>query len=645
MANLTGTAQAFHGDTATVDTSQLAPLGMRAWDEDGAEYIYLQGVGSTVAGDWVVFDENYATTRLVANEVGPVAIAMAAINATTSYGWYQIFGKNTIARTDTVAADKSLYIDGTAGRADDAGIAGDLIVGAYSMTADSSNVATVWLTYPHVSDDLGGGIGGTPGGSDTQLQYNSSSSFAGISGATSDGTNVMFGASALRIADTNASHYLIITPGSDLTANRVLTITTGDAARTLTIGADSSISGTAYVVGGTDVALADGGTGKSAISALSIWVANSANVLTEVTPGAGNSVRVNAGGTAWEAFTPSASVPTTITVANEATDTTCYLAFFTAATGDLGPKTNANMTLDSSTGIVTFASTVLTTTDINGGTIDGATIGGASAAAITGTTITANTGFMPDANDGSYLGQSGTAFSDLFLADGGVINWNAGNATLTHSTGLLTSNVAMSLGTSNAMTLGSIELGHASDTTITRVSAGVAAIEGVNILTTAGATLTGKIHLGEGADPATIGIQIDESLSADERYSGIVVSGTAGATLAFGDLCYLDVTATEWLLADADAASTAGDVILGICVDASTDGNATSMLLLGTVRSAAFPGSIALGAPVYVDVTAGDITATKPSGTDDVIRRVGWAVTAEPNTIFFNPSNDYVTAV
>jgi len=48
-----------------------------------------------------------------------------------------------------------------------------------------------------------------------------------------------------------------------------------------------------------------GGTGLTGISALSIWVANSANTLTEVTATAGQSVRVNAGGTAWEAYTPS----------------------------------------------------------------------------------------------------------------------------------------------------------------------------------------------------------------------------------------------------------------------------------------------------------------------------------------------------
>jgi hypothetical protein len=53
------------------------------------------------------------------------------------------------------------------------------------------------------------------------------------------------------------------------------------------------------------------------------------------------------------------SVPTTITVANEATDTTCFPLFVTAATGDLGPKTNAGLSFDSSTGILTLAGLAL----------------------------------------------------------------------------------------------------------------------------------------------------------------------------------------------------------------------------------------------------------------------------------------------
>jgi hypothetical protein len=45
--------------------------------------------------------------------------------------------------------------------------------------------------------------------------------------------------SGLHVLDTNASHDLVITPGSDLTADRILTLTTGDAARTLDISAAS----------------------------------------------------------------------------------------------------------------------------------------------------------------------------------------------------------------------------------------------------------------------------------------------------------------------------------------------------------------------------------------------------------------------
>lgn len=50
------------------------------------------------------------------------------------------------------------------------------------------------------------------------------------------------------------------------------------------------------------------------------------------------------------------------------------------------------------------------------------------------------TGLSPAANDGNALGVSGTAWADLFLADGGVINWNGGNSTITHSNGKLTTN-------------------------------------------------------------------------------------------------------------------------------------------------------------------------------------------------------------
>lgn len=45
--------------------------------------------------------------------------------------------------------------------------------------------------------------------------------------------------------------------------------------------------------------------------------------------------------------------------------------------------------------------------------------------------------WSPSSNDAQALGISGTAWSDLFLASGGVINWVAGDVTITHSTNAL----------------------------------------------------------------------------------------------------------------------------------------------------------------------------------------------------------------
>jgi hypothetical protein len=100
-----------------------------------------------------------------------------------------------------------------------------------------------------------------------------------------------------------------------------------------------------------------------------------------------------------------------------------------------------------STGVVTLASSVLTTTDINGGTIDGVTIGGASAGAVSSTnlaytgTFTGGTGvvnlgsgqFYKDASGNVGIGTaSPTGKLDLFTsATGGSIStltFSANNA-------------------------------------------------------------------------------------------------------------------------------------------------------------------------------------------------------------------------
>ncbi|WP_210215042.1 hypothetical protein [Mesorhizobium sp. M4B.F.Ca.ET.089.01.1.1] len=44
---------------------------------------------------------------------------------------------------------------------------------------------------------------------------------------------------------------------------------------------------------------------------------------------------------------------------------------------------------------------------------------------------------IPTTNDAAALGKATVSWSDLFLASGGVLNWNNGNYTITHSAGLL----------------------------------------------------------------------------------------------------------------------------------------------------------------------------------------------------------------
>lgn len=264
------------------------------------------------------------------------------------------------------------------------------------------------------------------------------------------------------------------------------------------------------------------------------------------------------------------------------------------------------------------------------------------------------TNFLPVSNDGAAIGAAATAFSDLFLATGAVIGIGNGNWTATHSSGILTIGTSMDIrmataGTNSASvatvggtqtltnktltspTLTTPALGTPASGTLTNCT-------GLPASGIAAGVLGGSITLGE----STGQIILDPTLSADGTWSGIMQAGTAGATLAFGDLIYLAAADSRWELADADAAATAGDVVLGMCVlAAAADGDPTNVLLYGKIRAdAAFP-TLTIGAPAYVGTTAGDIQTAQPSGTDDIIRVVGFGLTAD--VLLFNPSGFWIS--
>ena len=127
---------------------------------------------------------------------------------------------------------------------------------------------------------------------------------------------------------------------------------------------------------------------------------------------------------------------------------------------------------------------------------------------------------------------------------------------------------------------------------------------------------------------------------ADQAFAGITETGTAGATLAFGDLCYFQAADSRWELADANL-SAGYDKKLGMCVlAAAADGSATNLLLIGKIRADSKFPTMTIGSAVYMSETAGAIVVAQPTTADACIRVVGFANTADE--LYFNPSPDYI---
>lgn len=155
MANLTGFPQLFDGDTSIVDSTAKYPLGMRALDASGNEYVYCKGVANTIQYSPVVYDEAYLTVLADSQgtapaNAGPIAVAQAAIVA-NKYGWYMVRGTTYMTSGD-VADDGQIYLTTTAGTVDDADVAKALVIGAWARGADADSKVLVQINYPMVHD-------------------------------------------------------------------------------------------------------------------------------------------------------------------------------------------------------------------------------------------------------------------------------------------------------------------------------------------------------------------------------------------------------------------------------------------------------------------------------------------------------------
>lgn len=162
-------------------------------------------------------------------------------------------------------------------------------------------------------------------------------------------------------------------------------------------------------------------------------------------------------------------------------------------------------------------------------------------------------------------------------------------------------------------------------------------------INTSGSATVAALTIGGTLTVAENPILLDSAISADGKYSGITATGVIGyASAAFGELVYLANADGRWEKTDADAEATAGDVELAMVISSgASDGDACVLLKYGYIREDDWNWT-SPGDALYVDATtAGGMTTTRPSGSADIVRVVGYQQ-PDTNTILFDPSNSWV---
>lgn len=148
-----------------------------------------------------------------------------------------------------------------------------------------------------------------------------------------------------------------------------------------------------------------------------------------------------------------------------------------------------------------------------------------------------------------------------------------------------------------------------------------------------------RLDMGELPINSVAAINLMNEPSVDATASGLIIKANVTTnSQGIGAPLYMDVTGN---LIEANASSSATAPCVAIAMDTGT--GLKRVLVHGILRLDSWswtmgPGTASL---IYVDTSAGTLTQTQPSGTDQVIQPVGWALS--DNAIYFAPSMIYVT--
>ena len=298
-------------------------------------------------------------------------------------------------------------------------------------------------------------------------------------------------------------------------------------------------------------------------------------------------------------------VATTIEVADESTDVTCFPLFTTAATGDLEPKSGSNLTFNSSSGLLTASGFV---GDLDGTAAFADDALGANVAAhvtITDNENTAENNLITFIEGGAGAGTRG-------LESDGDFHYNPSTGTVT----------AAVLAGSSGLTLDNVDI-----TTIQTGSESFADND-TSLMTSAA------------INDLASNTEFSNSLESIGAFQGDVVYFGNTTSMTIGTIYMYTGLTNSWVAADATAVADC-DGLLAVALGASSDTN--GMLLRGMVVLDHSAGSVA--AVLFLSTTPGDATSTAPSSNNNVVRVVGYKITGAngtPGKVWFSPDNTFV---
>jgi len=349
--------------TATATTGNITTVNATTVDTTNLEVTNLKAKDGTAAGS-------------IADSTGVVTLNSSVLTTADINGG--TIDNSTIATSDiTVGAGKTLNVSaGTLTLANDQ-ISGDKVEGG---TISATTITTLTSTTGNITN---------------------------VNATTVDATNVEVtnlkakdGTAAATIADSTG---VVTIPSSVLTSTDI----NGGTIDATTVGATTPSSGafTTLTASGTATFTTLNASGTATLNTLASSGAT-------ITGGTINGTTIGATTPAAGTFTTAAATTGNITTVNATTVDTTNIEVTNIKAKD---GTSAGSIADS-TGVVTLASSVLTTTDINGGTIDGAAIGASSPSTGAFTTLS-TTGGLTVGGDLTVNGTTTTINSTTLTVD------------------------------------------------------------------------------------------------------------------------------------------------------------------------------------------------------------------------------------